>query len=75
MVLKITDPVERERWEAHLRMTNSFKSNTKQYRADQQKVIEMTAEGKSLREIKEEVPGRVEKVLAARNRGRRGGLC
>ena len=71
MVLKITDPVERERWELHLKLVNSFKNNPNKYSAEQQEIIRLSAEGKSIREIRETVPGSTEKVCAALARGRR----
>ena len=71
MVLKITDPVERERWESHLKHVNSFKNHPDRYNAEQQEIIRLSAEGKSIREIRGIVPGSTEKVCAALARGRR----
>lgn len=74
MVLIITDPIERKRWEAHLKMTQMCKKNTTQYKADEQKIIKMSASGASIKDIDKEVPGSMEKIITVRTRARRMGL-
>jgi len=71
MVLKITDPVERKRWESHLKLVNSFKNHPDRYNAEQREIIKLSSEGKSIREIRATVPGSTEKLSTARARWRR----
>jgi DNA-binding NarL/FixJ family response regulator len=70
MVLIITDPIERARWEEHQRMH----CHSKQCPERIQEIIRLSKEGKSIPEIRKEVRSSFGNVSNIRTNARRQGL-
>lgn len=69
MVLIITNPVERARWEEHLRI----RSRAKRQPEKTKDIIRLSNEGKSIKEIRKEVKGSFNTVTYVRKNARRQG--
>lgn len=70
MVIIVTDPVERQRWEQHL---TKYVSSEK-YPGRDEKVIELSKKGYSINKIRAEIGGNVGYVTGVLTRARRQGL-